>query len=90
MTSRFQVACHWAGKYLHLRLGRARIPRLGPQEGELVGIVLNLLLHAHAGGVAAPQAVVQQDGPAAGCVGLHQRRHFAGVQWVYSSCHSSR
>jgi len=35
--------------------------RFSPQKGELVGIVLNLLLDADAGRVAAGEAVVQQD-----------------------------
>jgi len=39
---------------------------LGPKEGQLVRIVLNLLVYTHSGRVAAGQAVVQQNGPAAG------------------------
>ena len=51
---------------MRVRLGPpGRRAGLGPQEGELVGVVLNLLVHADAGRVPAGEAVMQQDGPAA-------------------------
>ncbi len=40
--------------------------RFSPQEGEPVGIVLDLLVHTDPGRVAAGKAVVQQDRTAAG------------------------
>ncbi len=43
-----------------------RLACFGPKEGELIGIVLNLLINADTCGVAAGEAVVEQNGAAAG------------------------
>ena len=40
--------------------------RFRPEEGELVGVVLNLLVDAHSAIMAAGYAVMQQDGSPAG------------------------
>ena len=45
------------------RLGRSAC--LGPKEGELVSVVLDLLFDADAGGVAARGAVMEKNGAAA-------------------------
>lgn len=44
---------------------RRRRAALGPEKGKLVGIVPDLLIHSHAGGVAPRQAVVEQNRTAA-------------------------
>jgi hypothetical protein len=54
----------------------------GPEEGELIGIVLNLLLDADPGRVASAGAVVQKHGPPALRFELQQRRHLPCVKRV--------
>ena len=43
---------------------QALLSCFGPQEGELIGVVLDLLVEADAGGVSAGGAVVEQNGTA--------------------------
>jgi hypothetical protein len=43
----------------------ARLPGFSPEERKLVCVVLDLLIHAHAGGVSTGKAVMQQNGAAA-------------------------
>ncbi len=66
--SRFPCFCRSAG--------------FGPQEGQFVGVVLNLLLDADASRVAAREAVVKQYGPTAGGCRLQQCRHLARMQGI--------
>src|ERR1017187_1793596 len=45
---------------------RGRLACFSPKEGELIGIVLNLLINADTGRVTAGEAVMEQNGAAAG------------------------
>ncbi len=76
------MSCGIAPELVHRLFGGGRGSCFGPEEAELVGIVLDLLVDADAGRVSAGEAVVEQNGTAAGRSGLEKCGHFAGVKRV--------
>src|ERR1035437_8483575 len=67
-----------------LRLAGGELCGFRPQEGKFVGVVLNLLLDADAGGVTAGKTVMEKDGPSTGRGRLQQSCHLACMERVHA------
>src|ERR1039458_2974023 len=65
-----------------LRLDGGGVSGFRPQEGKFVGVVLNLLLGANAGGVTTGKTVMEKDGTSTGRGRLQQGCHLARMERI--------